>query len=77
MDFSDGKLLSPVLSSIKKKGHDQADVDALSFNSGTDANGRGDEALKLVGRERTHTFSDEYNAKLRRKLVRSFTPKRA
>ena len=75
MDSSDRKLLSPVLSSIEKKGHDQADVDALSIHTGLDANGCGDEALKLVGRERTHTFSDEYNAKLRRKLVRSFTPK--
>lgn len=31
----------------------------------------GDEALKLVGRERTAEFSEEYNRKLRRKLVRS------
>lgn len=30
----------------------------------------GDEALKLVGRERTEQFSDEYNRKLRWKLVR-------
>ncbi len=30
----------------------------------------GDEALKLVGRERTNQFSEEYNRKLRRKLVR-------
>ena len=29
----------------------------------------GDEALRLVGRERTAQFSDEYNRKLRRKLV--------
>ena len=29
----------------------------------------GDEALKLVGRERTAEFSAEYNKKLRRKLV--------
>ena len=29
----------------------------------------GDEALKLVGRERTAQFSDEYNRKLRWKLV--------
>lgn len=32
----------------------------------------GDEALKLVGRERTTQFSEEYNRKLRRKLVRIF-----
>ena len=31
----------------------------------------GDEALKLVGKERTAQFSEEYNKKLRRKLVRS------
>ena len=29
----------------------------------------GDEALKLVGKERTQQFSEEYNRKLRRKLV--------
>jgi len=31
---------------------------------------QGDEALKLVGMERQITFSDEYNLKLRKKLVR-------
>lgn len=30
----------------------------------------GDEALHLVGRERTSQFSEEYNKRLRRKLVR-------
>ena len=30
---------------------------------------QGDEALKLVGPERTEEFTEEYNAKLRRKLV--------
>lgn len=29
----------------------------------------GDEALQLVGKERTHEFSEEYNRRLRRKLV--------
>ena len=29
----------------------------------------GDEALKLVGAERSISFSEEYNARLRRKLV--------
>lgn len=29
----------------------------------------GDEALRLIGAERTSQFSEEYNAKLRRKLV--------
>lgn len=31
---------------------------------------QGDEALELVGHERTAQFSDEYNRKLLRKLVR-------
>lgn len=31
----------------------------------------GDEALRLVGKERTQEFSEEYNKRLRRKLVRS------
>lgn len=30
----------------------------------------GDEALELVGKERTQQFSEEYNRRLRRKLVR-------
>lgn len=29
----------------------------------------GDEALRLIGAERTNQFSEEYNLKLRRKLV--------
>ena len=31
----------------------------------------GDEALELVGKERTQQFSEEYNKRLLRKLVRS------
>jgi MFS transporter, ACS family, allantoate permease len=31
----------------------------------------GDEALHLVGRERTEEFSEEYNKRLRKKLVRA------
>ncbi|EJD53831.1 MFS general substrate transporter [Auricularia subglabra TFB-10046 SS5] len=34
----------------------------------------GDEALRLVGLERTDAFSDEYNAKLRRKLDKVIPP---
>lgn len=34
----------------------------------------GDEALELVGKERTQQFSEEYNRKLRRKLVREASP---
>jgi hypothetical protein len=33
----------------------------------------GDEALQLVGTQRTSQFSDEYNRKLRRKLVRKYS----
>lgn len=34
----------------------------------------GDEALRLLGVERTTHFSEEYNEKLKRKLVRSILP---
>ena len=43
----------------------QAEADVLDVSSVD-----GDEALKLVGLERTAVFSEEYNARLRRKLVR-------
>ena len=59
---------SPVLSDNEKQA--EVDIETRSVSSASDADGRADEALKLVGRERTQTFSDEYNAKLRRKLVR-------
>lgn len=39
--------------------HEVASIDASE----------GDEALLLVGTERTQEFSEEYNAKLRKKLV--------
>ncbi len=42
-----------------------ADVDMASVVESTE----GDEALKLVGRERTAQFSEEYDRRLRRKLV--------
>lgn len=41
------------------------DVEIVSVMESTE----GDEALKLVGRERTAQFSEEYNRGLRRKLV--------
>lgn len=48
-------------------GKEKADGnDANSFNP-TD----GDEALRLIGVERTTEFTEEYNRKLRRKLVHS------
>lgn len=57
-------------SSIEEKSASPIDekrpeiVDVLSINS-EDA----DEALELVGSQRTQQFSEEYNNKLRRKLV--------
>lgn len=45
------------------------DVTATVSESVDDADG--DEALKLVGKERVAQFSEEYNKKLRRKLVRT------
>jgi len=42
--------------------------DVASMDSSIESR-QGDEALKLVGTERQVTFSDEYNLKLRRKLV--------
>lgn len=47
-----------------EKGN-EADVEIASVVDEKD----GDEALKLVGRERAAEFSEEYNRKLRRKLV--------
>ena len=46
----------------KKTDHDVVRVNIMEV-------GQGDEALKLVGAERTEEFSEEYNLKLRRKLV--------
>jgi len=43
--------------------------DVVSVDSSCEPR-QGDEALKLVGMERQITFSDEYNLKLRKKLVR-------
>ncbi|TCD71290.1 hypothetical protein EIP91_011061 [Steccherinum ochraceum] len=48
-------------------GDDEKRVYDTEVNSIVDS-ADGDEALKLVGRERETEFSDEYNAKLRRKL---------
>lgn len=51
---------------------DEKHVDSEIASVSVDADSAdGDEALQLVGRERTAQFSDEYNRKLRRKLVRS------
>ena len=46
-----------------------------TMTSGMDSSD-GDEALNLVGRERETQFSEEYNAKIRRKLVCPFLNRR-
>lgn len=53
---------SPTQDFFEKRSYD-AEVASLADSSD------GDEALKLVGRERTAEFSEEYNRKLRNKLV--------
>ena len=50
----------------EKGGFDAVGTVSESVVESTD----GDEALRLVGKERTAQFSEEYNKKLRRKLVR-------
>lgn len=47
---------------------EKRDVEVIDADSVVDSY-EGDEALKLVGRERTAEFSEEYNRRLRRKLV--------
>ncbi|EIW61736.1 MFS general substrate transporter [Trametes versicolor FP-101664 SS1] len=54
----------------QRKPPHAADVDIVSVLESTD----GDEALKLVGRERTAQFSEGYNKQLRRKLDHVIPP---
>ena len=81
-------LKSPGMSSITQRPGKSTDVTAMdekatSMMSGDEKDvydtmtsvmdsSDGDEALKLVGRERETQFSEEYNAKIRRKLVCPF-----
>lgn len=69
-----------VSSGVEKRGHSkdgsldekhEADVTVLESQSDLSQQ---DEALRLVGRERQAEFSDEFNKKLRRKLVSAFDP---
>ena len=58
-------------STEKRDSDEKHDFDATGIVSVIEStNGSGDEALRLVGKERTAQFSEEYNRKLRRKLVR-------
>jgi len=68
-------LQSPSLSEKEKSSESEFrnrysndDPDKLGVET-TISSVDGDEALRLVGRERTAQFSEEYNKKLRRKLV--------
>lgn len=69
-------MASPVRqeqASVEEKRRSSSDEEKHAYE--TDASSlvdssEGDEALKLVGREREAHFSEEYNAKLRAKLVR-------
>ncbi|KAI0352702.1 MFS general substrate transporter [Trametes cingulata] len=56
--------------SLEKKPSrdDEKDSEAYDVTVSIAESVEGDEALKLVGRERTAQFSEEYNKKLRRKL---------
>ena len=59
--FEESKKSSPVIGDFEEK------LDSGSFNTA-----EGDEALQLVGMEAKEHFSDEFNRRLRRKLVRKF-----
>lgn len=51
-------------------GHDDAKEEKYTHSSSASFDVRdGDEALQLVGAERTAEFSEEFNARLRRRLV--------
>lgn len=53
--------------STEKVRDEEKDADTVSVVDSAD----GDEALQLVGKERTAHFSEEYYKQLRRKLVRT------
>lgn len=53
----------------KHSGDEKAQSDE-KHDSSSSTMGEGDEALRLIGLERVEQFSEEYNKRLRRKLVR-------
>jgi len=55
---------------VEKKSQTDGDDEDEKLGLYTVDTSQGDEALKLVGAERKQQFSEEYNLKLRRKLVR-------
>ncbi|KIY73686.1 MFS general substrate transporter [Cylindrobasidium torrendii FP15055 ss-10] len=71
MSDSAGRLeFSLIERSGRELNKENVSVEAASVNSKLD----GDEALKLVGTERTAEFSSEYNFALRKKLDRTIPP---
>ncbi|KAI0773854.1 MFS general substrate transporter [Fomes fomentarius] len=59
----------------KRRSRDEEkDVFEATITVSSADSGNEDEALKLVGRERTTQFSEEYNRKLRNKLDRTILP---
>lgn len=60
------------MSTEKSSREDEKKADYAEVASLVDLS-QGDEALELVGRERTAQFSEEYNRKLLHKLVRRFS----
>lgn len=68
-NMTDGGVTDEKRSSTASRDEKQVyETETVSVTDSSD----GDEALKLVGRERETQFSEEYNAKLRRKLACSF-----
>ena len=63
----------PSIDDSKYSIHDSEKRTGDSIGDGVDLS-VGDEALKLVGKERTVQFTEEYNARIRRKLVRCRHP---
>ncbi|TRM67974.1 major facilitator superfamily domain-containing protein [Schizophyllum amplum] len=68
MDRSPEASISETKHNVEDSEHQANSItDAVDMSSG-------DEALKLVGKERTAQFSEEYNARLRRKLDFTIPP---
>ncbi len=57
----------------KTRSQDEKDAYDAEVSVSVADSANDDEALKLVGRERSAQFTEEYNRKLRRKLVRTVT----
>jgi hypothetical protein len=70
--------LVPLMSTEKPQTKSNARVEEIPVDEERPYSAeKGDEALDLVGAERSAQFSDEYFLKLRRKLVRASTVRRS